>query len=51
MPLGLPNSTVEGCSGYSTERASNEMEVEIVNTMLGVTYGPGTDPAFVVRSH
>lgn len=51
VPLGLPNSLVECRPDRPDPRAIEEMEVEIVNTMLGRTYTPRTDPAFVVRSH
>lgn len=34
-----------------TARALDEMEVEIVNTMLSGAFARGANPAYVVRSH
>ncbi len=51
VPLGLPNSSVEGRPGRMTARTLDEMEVEIVNTMLSGAFTRGANPAFVVRSH
>lgn len=51
VPLGLPNSNIEGRPGRTTARALDEMEVEIVNTMLSGAFTCGANPAFVVRSH
>ncbi|MHA7220589.1 hypothetical protein ACX80L_17085 [Arthrobacter sp. MDT1-48-3] len=51
MSLGLPDSIDEGRPGHATVNALDEMEVEIVNTMLSGAFARSANPAFVRRTH
>lgn len=51
VPLGLPDSIDEGRPGHATVNALDEMEVEIVNTMLSGAFACSANPAFVRRTH